>query len=99
MLYLEAKITDPTPLARHPSPTMGGEHKGSLPLARLCRFASEEPLPKGGELRRKRMLILFLGISAGLPGSSIMTQQIGVRVGDCNCFAECNGRLCCKIAV
>jgi hypothetical protein len=25
MLYLEVKITGPTPLARDPSPTMGGE--------------------------------------------------------------------------
>ena len=33
--------------------------RGSLPLARLCRFASEEPLPKGGEHEEDEWLILF----------------------------------------
>ena len=34
--------------------------RGSLPLARLCRFASEEPLPKGGGHKEDESILFWV---------------------------------------
>ena len=61
--------------------------RGSLPLARLCRFASEEPLPKGGGHKEDESILFWVCAHLIVTLASPKLLRLGKKRNEFLCFA------------